>query len=217
MDLKKFFLDLLFPVSCIGCGKAEFLVCSNCLQKIRVKPEVQADNINYRLLDGVWSVADYHDLLLQKIIYHYKYKFIKDLDGILGGLVERYLNQLIAARTWPKIDIVIPVPLSSKRQRYRGFNQSELIARQISQKLNLPLETKLLLRKWQNPQVGLTAIDRQQNIKDAFKINQAKSVRRCQILLVDDIITTGATLEECSRVLKTAGAKKVFALVIASN
>ena len=215
MELKKFFLDLFFPISCIGCNHPEVLICPECFRQIKINPSVMGENYRGRYLDGVWSATDFSDVLVQKIIHNYKYRFVKDLSEVTGALLNCYLDQLILAGAWPTVELVMPVPLTVKRQLRRGFNQSALVAGTVSQKLDLALVTDVLLRKRQNTQVGLTARQRQYNIKDAFVVIDPAAVKNKTILLIDDVVTTGSTLDECGRVLKLAGAKKVLALTIA--
>ena len=123
----------------------------------------------------------------------------------------------------PLPDFIMPVPLHSRRLRWRGFNQAKLIAEIISQKLTpgfeIPILDEILIRKkYTRPQMKVkNYLDRQKNIQDSFILNEPgfEKVKNKKILLIDDVATTASTLLECARILKENGAKKVFAAVIA--
>jgi len=115
-----------------------------------------------------------------------------------------------------KCDLIIPVPLCEKRAKERGYNQAELLAHVVSKKVNLEMNNKILLRIKQTPtQVNLSHYERNQNMIDAFKVNNKKVIKGKTILLIDDVYTTGATIQECAKTLIIAGAKKVYALTAA--
>jgi ComF family protein len=113
-----------------------------------------------------------------------------------------------------EVDCIIPVPLHRRRQRARGFNQAELLARVVGRWLRLPVETRLLQRVTDTPsQTGLTPAQRVENVRGAFAVRS--KLDRKRILLVDDVCTTGATLDACARVLKRAGAASVEVAAVA--
>ena len=115
-------------------------------------------------------------------------------------------------------DIIIPVPISKKRKKERGYNQSLLIARKISSKEKIKLGDKVISKvKNNNTQSKLNKEERAENVKNVYKITKDKEIINKNILLIDDIYTTGATLNECSRMLKQAGAKKIDVLTIAKD
>lgn len=185
-------------------------------------------------LDALVVAAKYKENNLSKIIHAYKYNLIQDLHIPLG----RIINKAFLDNDLPLPDLIVPVPLHKRRLRWRGFNQSELLADYISENLALgmkiPVLGDILIRKKHTlPQMKVRKYsERKENIRDAFVLNPnchpnankgstlatAKVEPLLQgqkILLVDDIATTGATLNECAKVLKNAGAKKVFGLVLA--
>lgn len=113
-------------------------------------------------------------------------------------------------------DFIIPVPLHKKKLKERGFNQSAVFAREVSKYLHIPCKENCLLRKkYTQTQTKLDAEERQTNVSNAFGIHNGKEINNCKILLVDDLITTGATMNECAKILLAAGAKSIFALSIA--
>ncbi|MDH3443182.1 MAG: ComF family protein [Deltaproteobacteria bacterium] len=113
-------------------------------------------------------------------------------------------------------EIIVPVPLHPKRLRWRGFNQSVLLAREVSRAYQVPMDPFLLQRRREtSPQTQLTEDERRKNMRGAFALGAGKSVRGKIVLLLDDVYTSGATVDECSRVLRKAGAKAVYVLTLA--
>jgi ComF family protein len=150
---------------------------------------------------------------LRQVIQKFKYGRKVSLGKPLGQLMARGCADFLAQC---ECDVIIPVPLHSKRLRWRGFNQSVLLARQISRVYNIPLDCFTLCRsKDTPPQTQLTEEERRRNMRGAFILNPRSSVKKKSVLLVDDVYTSGATVNECSRVLKRGGAKAVYVLTLA--
>ena len=186
-------------------------------------------------LDGIFICANFEDGVLKEAVHHFKYNYISDSGGILGKLLSGKLisvRQKDKNKIIPDFDVVVPVPLHKKRLRQRGFNQAEVLARVICRDTRpcvstgdkMVLDNKILVRKkYTIPQAELGREKRLENLKDVFEfvgIDSYQSLRTIQdknILLVDDITTTGATLEECAKVLKKNGAKKVWGIVLAKG
>lgn len=113
-------------------------------------------------------------------------------------------------------DIILPVPLHPKRLRWRGFNQALVLARVIGRRWQIPVDPFILVRSRETPpQTQLSEKERRKNVRGAFSLNSRKTVKGRIILLVDDVYTSGATVNECSRVLRRAGAKEVYVLTLA--
>jgi ComF family protein len=113
-------------------------------------------------------------------------------------------------------DLIVAVPLYQKKLSSRGFNQAILLGEIFSQRLNIPLDRRSLRRsRWTEPQVNLAAVDRRMNVKGAFSIHDSSLLKDRRILLVDDVLTTGSTVEECSRVLKASGVSDVTVITVA--
>lgn len=218
-DLKKFLLDLLFPIQCLGCNQEGEWLCRKCLPEIEIDLKSQARSVGQgRNLDGVWITADYHQALLTKILHNFKYNFVSDLGDNLGELLTKFLARKATEGKISDFDLVVAVPLAKKRRLWRGFNQAEILARKVSQKFNWPLGLNIIFRqRHTHPQVGLKAIERIINIKGIFIVKDRNLVKHKKVLLIDDVITTGATMQECAKVLKQAGAKEVWGLVIAKG
>ncbi len=208
------FLNFLFPHQCLGCGKNNELLCKECLEKIGYPTMIKDGNI--------YSASDYCDETMKKAVWLLKYKKAKVLAGPLAELIHR--------RIWNKIEIknsvLIPIPLSKRRLKERGFNQSELIAMHLAEKLAKegPLQmqrtllcTDVLVKIKETPtQVSVkNRKERLKNLKNCFAVKKPEVVKGKNIILIDDISTTGATLKEARKILKSSGAKKVIALVVA--
>ena len=148
---------------------------------------------------------------LAYLIHSLKYNGKKYIAKCLAKFMADYvINQNLFG------NVIIPIPLCDKRFKQRGFNQSELLANEIGKILNLPVNTVSLKRIKETPtQTELDFIERQKNIKDAFRVYKPKLIRGKSIFLIDDVYTTGATTNECARVLKDAGASCVYVLTAA--
>jgi ComF family protein len=150
---------------------------------------------------------------LRKVVQKFKYGRRVSLGKPLGRLLvtgcEEFLREC-------DVDLIIPVPLHSKRLRWRGFNQSVLLARQVSRVYGVSMDPFVLLRtKETPPQTQLSEDERRKNMRGAFAVNSDRSVDGKRILLIDDVYTSGATVNECSRTLRRAGAKEVYVLTLA--
>lgn len=226
MKLKDFFLNLVFPKKCLSCGVEGAWVCSDCFSKIeKIKTSAcpfcnrLTDNFRFcqkcrrkTYLSGIISAAKYQKPL-DKIIFSFKYDFVRDVSAFLSSLL---INQLKGVLPH-KAPIIIPVPLHKKRKAWRGFNQAEILAKSIGQEFNLPVvENQLIRVKNTTPQIKLSKHERWENIKDAF-LWQGRDLNREVVLLVDDVCTTSSTLNECAKVLKKAGARQVWGIVLAKE
>lgn len=219
------FLDLLFPKLCVGCNINGELLCANCFGNVDfveqfcigcgdisergfTHAQCQAKLLPTRLL----CVCDYKQKLAAKLITSLKYDLIKDLDSICAQIIFKFM---IERGLLPDEDFIITyVPMHKSKQVLRGFNQSELIANQLGRILDMPVLPLLQKIRKTPAQMTLTQKERQTNLKDAF---EAKNCKNKKILLIDDVITTGSTLLECSKTLLTAGAKEVQCLAFAKD
>ena len=174
---------------------------------------------NSRQIDGVISAVSYN-LIIKKLIHQFKYKpNLSKLSEVIGELMADFLSQNEAFINFlDKYNpVFIPIPLSAKRFRERGYNHAELISYYVAQYFNRPMDTKMLVRvKDTKPQYKLKKEDRRKNIEGAFKIGENQIVPG-SIILIDDIATTYATLKEAARVLKKAGAKRVLGVTFARD
>ena len=252
-----FFLDLIFPIECLGCGRAGDWLCSECYKKINLKSRQYCLNckkendsgqfcppcrINYNL-NGVWIAALYDDRLVARAVKSLKYYFVSSLAGDLSKLLISFVGTLmeqarivkpelavgLAWRSFRKVrglplvllnfkdNLIVPVPLSKKRLRWRGFNQAEILAQSFAGHYGLEINGRDLVRlKHKKPQTKLSEAERLLNLKNCF-IWRGADLGRRNIILIDDVVTTGATLNECAKALKSAGAGEVWGLVVAKG
>ena len=210
-----FFLDLLFPVFCVGCKKEGSFLCASCKADVVVKrvPEHLPKKHRIKIL---YSATHYHTPAVRDIIAQYKYEFARDIAPDLTDLLEKHLR---FAHFEKNADhIIVPVPLHARRARWRGFNQAELVAQDIAQRLGIPFHSQALARiKNTTPQIKMNnRIKRLENIRGAFACADAQAVQGKTVILVDDVTTTGGTLAECAGAVRQAGARSVIAFVVAS-
>ena len=154
---------------------------------------------------------------LQSIIKALKYRGRRStltyIDTLLrAGLADKQLRHILSG-----VDMAVAVPLYPAKEKQRGFNQAELIFKNFLQAADIPLTRQLVRLRATVSMYQLSEQERRQNLKNAFAVTAAKAVTGKNILLVDDILTTGATLHECAKVLKAAGAGTIYALVLASD
>jgi len=212
MKLRKFLLDLFFPKKCLGCGKSDTYLCANCFRKIclECQPEVY--------LGWIISATNYADPLIRKLIKSFKYQYVQELAEPLSQLPIKLLEQNFKFLISNSRFLIIPVPLHERKLRYRGFNQAELLAKEIANHFNLPMETNILKRIVPtDPQANIKNTEkRKNNIKNVFSVIPG-TVEGKSILLVDDVCTTGATLIEAAKVLKSNNAKEIWAITVAKG
>jgi len=222
----QYVLDIIFPKYCVGCGLEGKWICQKCMQKI-IFVNNQACFACNRLtsqgkfcqkcrtktnLTGLITSAYYHEGPLKEAIHTYKYNFAYDLAHDLAKILLSTLRHV----GWNKKALLVAVPLHKKRKAQRGFNQSEILAKIISAYFDYPIiKDKLIRTKFTKPQVELTGAKRKTNIKGIFAWIGKNEIKGKTIILVDDVCTTGSTLEECAKVLRKAGAKEIWGLVLA--
>lgn len=229
-------LDLIFPRKCVGCGIVldSGHLCRKCFKLLPVRTALECVGCKRPMregetcrvcrrthsLDNLYIASDYKDKLLKRVIEYHKYRFIHDLAEPLSILVRQHAKKIYKAKKIsPFLDlpIIIPIPLHRRRHNFRGFNQSELIAANVAKSAILEMRNDILIRTGSaTPQAQLENREaRLKNITNCFQCINSELIRGRSILLIDDVCTTGATLNECAKVLKASGAKKVSALVIA--
>ena len=219
-------LDFVFPPRCAHCQRAGERLCALCCSQIEYLADPICEQCGFPLDDtpttgkcrqcrrtpfpgtGLRSLA-FHSGPLRKAVHALKYSKSTSLSETLAGLM---------ARRWPaglpSNAILMPVPLSLARMRERGFNQAELLARQLGEYRRLPVMADALLRtRATPPQVGLSGDQRRQNVMGAFAVDPLK-VKNLDIILIDDVCTTGATLGACAGPLLQSGAAQVWAYTV---
>jgi len=170
---------------------------------------------NKTSLDGLYSPFVYRGAI-KRLITDFKFQMVKELQETISNLLDKEIRKTSLLSFWKKNNFVFtPLPLHSYRQRWRGFNQSSLIGEQLADKLGLSYNKEVLVRThFRSPQVGLSQKQRKKNIKSQFTVfSQAKNqIKKKNILIIDDVWTTGSTLKEAGRVLKAADANQVWGL-----
>ncbi|MBI2050082.1 MAG: ComF family protein [Candidatus Staskawiczbacteria bacterium] len=236
--IKCFLLDLFFPTFCFGCQKEGKYLCQDCKATLEILESQYCLcnknplKINLELnkygkcskcfdkkLSGLYFALPYKEgALVKKLIYNFKYKpYVKDLAKTLALLLAEhfFISGSNKEEIWNN-SIIVPVPLDKKKLKIRGYNQSEELAKELSKILLVPVLDSLIKTKTTRPQIELSGEERKQNLNGAFTINKPFSfVQGKKIFLVDDVYTTGSTMEECARVLKKAGAKEVWGIAVA--
>jgi ComF family protein len=214
------FFDFFIPRYCPACktklNPDQICMCEECLASIeraessRLNSEYQRKFVSTDIISGFTSLFVFEkDKALQLFIHSIKYnkRFLN--AKYLGKLIGKNLKEQI--NNW-NVDIIVPVPLHSLRKVDRGFNQSKYIANGIGKELGIDVKSHLLKRiRYTETQTNLTLKEREKNIMNAFRAKHRGMIDGKTFLIVDDIITTGATIRECGRVLLEYGAEKVFA------
>lgn len=227
--------DGLYPRICPGCGEASDRaarhLCWDCHARIELYTQSLCDrcgrfaegHVGHTFICGACKAATPHfdraraagrfTGLLRETLHRFKYGQALWLKHDLADLLE---GCLAAHFTPDAIDAVVPVPLHPVRQRERSYNQSALLAQTLAERLDRRCDTRSLVRDHQTEtQTHLDAAHRRMNMLGAFRVTRPEWVRQRVVLLVDDVMTTGATLDACARVLKKAGARAVWAVTAA--
>ena len=225
--------ELFFPSNyrCILCGEeldhnTLYSICDDCMNKL----PFNNGKVCLRCSEPLGSMANYclhckktkpyftknislflYEYPINKVIRQLKYDNKKYLSSTFSNMIAGEISKMDV-----KFDMVIPVPLYFKRQKIRGYNQSELLAESLNTKLGIEINTEALVKiKNTRTQANLTRAERMENLRDEFSVPDKKIVKGKTILLVDDVFTTGTTINECSKTLIEAGAKAVYSVTLA--
>jgi len=227
---KTFAMDLLFPKHCFGCKREGTFLCASCLNDISDKVEIQrCPACSHRNFTGAFCRScqkispirrllfafNYKDPLPRDLIHALKYHGVKELASPLASLLGAAVRK--NALVFPKHTLVVPIPLHTKKMRQRGFNQAELIGTPFAAEHGLALVTDNLIRKT-NTASQVTFSDfkeKKTNMQDAFSVLRPQEFAGRRILLIDDVSTSRATLDEAAYALLAAGALLVWGIVIA--
>jgi ComF family protein len=224
-QIPRLLVDFFFPSRCLGCGRWGDLICEKCFLDLPWilppvcnkcgKPESSGGLCpgcwnSPPSIDGIRSVFRFEGIV-RKAIHHLKYYDLKAISKDLAKILYDYiaLNKL-------EYELIVPVPLHKKRLRYRGYNQSLLIARELGKLSNNDVLPDVLVRVKEGVSQARTkgVQQRVKNVKDAFSCN-GYSIRNRKVILIDDVCTSGATLESCAKALKAAGAESIWGLTVA--
>ncbi len=220
------FTDFLYPPACVLCGTPGQFVCDACMAAIPLIEPPYCPTCGYpgaahpsacsqcrrfplTSLDAICSAAMFDEGALRTLIHKFKYEYMRILGKSLAPLLAACytINQMNAK-------IIVPVPLHKSRQKFRGYNQSAVLAKTLSGIIGVPVDTTTLFRhRKTKTQMELNATDRQANVAGAFKC-ASDALAGKSVLLIDDVCTTGATLDACASALKKSGVASVSALTL---
>ena len=212
------FLNFIWPNYCLGCHKEDALCCQTCLETLKNLPlDYQAwDKQADFYFEHCYVCLDYHQDLVKNLIKNFKYHYLQNINNILVDVLVKQAKQLNLSTD----TIITNIPLHPRKKKQRGFDQTYLLAQGVAQKLNLDYSPLLKRIKKTKTQAQLSKQERQENVSQAFVINRSggcPSGDRRTIILIDDIATTGATLNQAAKVLKENGFEDIIALVLAKN
>ncbi|MCL2167566.1 MAG: ComF family protein [Lentimicrobiaceae bacterium] len=218
--------NFFYPRLCVSCGtvllQQEQFFCLHCLHNF---PETQYHEFDEspltKLFLGRVAVENVGSFMfykkgnqVQKILHHLKYNGGKEVGDFLGNI---YGKQLIQCKKWKTIDLIIPIPLHPKKEKKRGYNQSEWIAKGLSSGMQIPYHTNLLIRsEFTETQTKKNRFHRWENVKEVFQLTDPKAFNNKHVLLCDDVLTTGATLEAAIQKITTNSSVKVSIATLAT-
>jgi len=216
--LKKLYrkiLNIIFPIYCVGCKKENISLCVDCINNF-------PSALNTSVVSDI-SLFDYKDETVKRSMWLLKYRGNRDIGKIFASsLYDRLLDEVSERNMFSHFHnpIMTPIPLSKKRLKERGFNQSEIIAKELSfidNDTSFKLVADVLYKTKDTPsQVSIKdRATRLQNLRGCFSVKNPGVIKNRNIILIDDITTTGATIKEARKTLLGAGAKKVIAFTIA--
>lgn len=242
--VKRFLLELFLPYFCLGCKKEGFLLCQDCRSTLEIceynyclcsknpfrlplttknQQKGKCSRCQDKKLSGLYFALPYKENppaggLTKRLIHQFKYPpHLKSLGKILASILVEHL--VLAKNNTDNIwnnSILLPMPMEKRKLKNRGYNQAEELAKNLSIVLETPLITNNLVKiKKTLPQMKLSLQQRQENLKNAFLIKNPAEIAGKKVFLIDDVYTTGSTMEECARVLKEAKAKSVWGISLA--
>lgn len=213
------FISLIYPRICMACGKTlmrqEQCICTFCMYHLpRTDFHKEKENPVTKLFWGKINIDTASSYLyfykkgkVQQLMHNLKYRGHKEIGVFVGNL---FGKELLQSQIFKTADCVIPVPLHPKKERKRGYNQSEMFAIGLSESMKIPVDTKTLIKTTATEtQTKKSRFSRWENVKEVFSLQNAEHLKNKHILLVDDVITTGATIESCVAKLQQVDGVKV--------
>ena len=228
-------LDLVFPRRCAICGNIcipkEHMVCRECKSKPLIIREPRCKKCSKPIASGELEYCydcdskEFHysrgislwlyDEVMKQSIIRFKYKGCKEYVNFYVDEIVKHLGDEIRMIT---PDVLLPVPVHKTRQRQRGYNQAELLAEELGRQLNIKVKTDVLIRTVKTqPQKELSNVERMKNLEKAFAVSEkygSTMSKFHKLMLIDDIYTTGSTIEACAKVLQRAGVKEIYFLTL---
>ncbi|MCD4817888.1 MAG: ComF family protein [Candidatus Cloacimonetes bacterium] len=222
--------DLIFPKICLNCGirinSDEKFLCNNCFSSLHYFSENYCEICGGLKEENSCRICETNDFLfdkarsayqlnstLSKLIHSFKYEEMTSLGKFMAIQTAEFVRKY---NPFEKVDFITPVPLHTVKTRIRGFNQAEVLSAEIGKNLNIRHLSNLVLRKrFTETQTKLSRKNRIKNVSNAFGLNKKYNIKRKNILIIDDVFTTGSTVNAICSTLKNSGADKVFVLTIA--
>jgi ComF family protein len=215
--MKNLLLNILFPQKCLLCNRFGAWLCPDCRKKIATcnynqdfRPQTSNNDI-----DRIFIAGHYDHPGLGKLIKKFKYEFFYALGETLGKILADFWSNQIFLLSINNA-LLVPIPLSKKRRRWRGFNQAEILTRVISRDFGYQFSDALKRPKETRPQAELPENERLKNAAGCFDWT-GENLNGRTVIIIDDVITTGATMQAAARVLKTAGAGRIYGLALAKG
>ena len=217
-------LDFIIPLQCASCEKPisseTGFICPECVDKLYRVPrnlllsEYRRKFTEEQVIDGFWAAYIFEQgTCIKNIVHQCKYKNKYLVARSMGEMLGKVF---LEEQPFSENNLIIPVPLHYRKKIQRGYNQSDYIVRGLSKITGIPASFSAIKRvKNTKTQTGLHLPDRKENMKNAFFVKNPKIIEHKSIILVDDVITTGATISECAKMLKAAGADSVYAVSLA--
>lgn len=223
-NIGKTALDVLYPPRCVVCGRHGDFLCLSCFDKLPRADGPRCDvcwlpvwsescracNEHQQAFTALRSAFRYAEDV-RTLVHAFKYRGLTCLSPLLAApMFDAMLDASFEA------DLIVAVPMTGVRQRQRGYNQASLLARELGRGLDLPVSDALRRRRFAGQQAkSATADERRRNVEGAFEASKPQMITGARVLVVDDIATTGATLDACARTLLKAGAQEVVAVTLA--
>lgn len=221
--ISEFLVDFVFPKRCVGCSQLETFLCRKCYGKMEFCEQICPVCFKLSLggwthercrsslgLDGLIAIWSYRNKVVKGVIEEVKFGFNRELVKIV--------LKKFSFESGTVFDFLVPMPLHRYRENWRGFNQAELVAMEVSKKMKVPVEGVLRRTRSTKQQATLErVVERKRNIRGVFGLDERfskKSLKGKKILLVDDVFTSGESMKECAKVLKRNGVEKVWGLVL---
>lgn len=204
-----FWLNLIFPITCLSCFcDSDRYLCPTCFKSLSFKGELK--ELHYQNISNIFAVSSYKEKLAPLLIHAYKFKSASGISLILADYLRIFWQSRVLF--FQANYIIVPIPLSPSRLRKRGYNQSELIAKIFAKDFSYSLNLNLK-RKNRKAQSKLNAKKRKTNLLNCFYF-KGENLAGANIIILDDVLTTGATVSEAARILKQAGAGKIIVIAI---
>lgn len=235
--IENFTLNLLFPKFCLGCQKEGSYLCEDCRALLDIAEfdyclceksptrflytdrQGKCPKCSDKKISGLYFALPYKEKpLTRKLIHQFKYQpYLKDLAETLASiLVEHFIKTKKNTNEIWENSILIPVPLDKTKIKIRGYNQSEELAKELSKIIQVPVISENLVKIRQTEsQMKLSKENREKNLKNAFEIKNPAGLAGKKAFLIDDVYTTGSTMAECAKTLKSAGVKIIWGIAIA--